>query len=270
MNMKKHLYTILLVPLALLSACAYNEDYEVTENSTDAFEIGDRYYYGCDSLTCVTLSEAVRTIGDQAFFGSSIVSLGIPSGVLYIGSNAFNFCTNLTSITIDERNPVFDSRDNCNAIIRTVDDLLVYGCVGTSIPQSVRSIAQFAFCGCDGLGDLVLPENVENIGDGAFSECHGLTSVVLPSHLSQISTLAFSDCPDLTSVVIPQSVATIGDGAFLHCCKLSDIHVRNMTPPQCGYIAFFGTSATLYVPRGTREDYAFAYGWRDFKTIIEE
>lgn len=67
MNMKKHLYTILLVPLALLSACAYNEDYEVTENSTDAFEIGDRYYYGCDSLTCVTLSEAVRTIGDQAF-----------------------------------------------------------------------------------------------------------------------------------------------------------------------------------------------------------
>ena len=208
MNMKKHLYTILLVPLALLSACAYNEDYEVTENSTDAFEIGDRYYYGCDSLTCVTLSEAVRTIGDQAFFGSSIVSLGIPSGVLYIGSNAFNFCTNLTSITIDERNPVFDSRDNCNAIIRTVDDLLVYGCVGTSIPQSVRSIDQFAFCGCDRLGDLVLPENVENIGDGAF----------------------------------------------LHCCKLSDIHVQNMTPPQCGYIAFFGTSATLYVPRGTRED----------------
>ena len=270
MNTYKLLYLIISVPMALLSACAYDEDYEEHKVGSDMLEIADRYYYRCDSLTTVNLSEKVRSIGDQAFFGSSITSLAIPSGVSYIGDNAFNFCANLTTIRIDERNQVFDSRDDCNAIIFSRDDKLVYGCSKTVIPGSVRSIDDYAFCGCENLGDLVLPDNVEHIGDGAFSECGGLVSVTLSEGLSHVSTLAFADCPDLTTVTIPQSVTSIGDAAFLHCDQLTSVRVRSVRPPQCGYIAFFNTHATLYVPVGSREAYASARGWSDFKTIVEE
>ena len=271
MNMNKLLYPILSMPLALFSACAYDDSYEEhVSTTTDVTEIADRYYYRCDSLTVVCLPQEVRSIGDLAFFGSSITSLSIPSQVGYIGTNAFNFCTNLTTIQIDESNSVFDSRNNCNAIIRSCDDKLVYGCVATVIPSTVSSIADYAFCGCEGLAELVLPDNIEQIGTGAFSECSGLTSVTLSAGMSHISTLAFADCPDLAEVTLPQGLRSVGDGAFLHCPRLQAVHVQSITPPQCGYIAFFNTTATLYVPHGSRDAYAASYGWCDFKMIVEE
>ena len=269
MNAYKLLYPLLSVPMALLSACAYNEDYATADITTDVIEISDRYYYRCDSLTVVDLPQGVRSIGDQAFFGSSITSLGIPSQVTYIGDNAFNFCARLTTIRIDERNPVFDSRNNCNAIIRTANDELLYGCSATVIPESVRRIDDYAFCGCEGLTDLVLPDHIDAVGDGAFSECSDLTSVTLGRGLSHVSTLAFADCPKLTMVTIPESVSSIGDAAFLHCPELVSVRVESAVPPRCGYIAFFGTHATLHVPLGSREAYASSSGWRDFPMIIE-
>ena len=270
MNTNRLLYILITMPIVLFTACAYDEDFENTTENCDLMEIADRYYYKCDSLDVVNLPEGVRSIGDLAFFGSSITSLGIPSEVSYIGSNAFNFCTNLTSIRIDVRNMVFDSRNDCNAIIRTEDDLLVYGCSETVIPSSVKAIDDYAFCGCSGLGDLFLADQIEEMGDGAFSECSGLTSVTLPERLQKVSTLAFAECPDLVEVTIPQSVTSIGDGAFLHCYKLSKVRVMATIPPSCGYIAFFNIDATLYVPQGLRGVYASARGWSDFKTIIEE
>ena len=121
-----------------------------------------------------------------------------------------------------------------------------------------------------GLAELVLPDNIEQIGTGAFSECSGLTSVTLSAGMSHISTLAFADCPDLAEVTLPQGLSSVGDGAFLHCPRLQAVHVQSITPPQCGYIAFFNTTATLYVPHGSRDAYAASYGWCDFKMIVEE
>jgi hypothetical protein len=88
--------------------------------------------------------------------------------------------------------------------------------------------------------------------------------------MSHINSLAFADCPDLAVVTLPQGLASVGDGAFLHCPSLQAVHVQSVTPPRCGYIAFFNTMATLYVPHGSRDAYAASYGWCDFKKIVEE
>lgn len=270
MKTMRLLYPILMMLMALFTACAYDDGYEtMTITNDEAREIVDRYYYQCDTLDAVDLPCGLLSIGDYAFFGSSVASVTIPSEVKYIGVSAFNFCPNLTSLKVDERNPIFDSRNDCNAIILTSDDRLVYGCRTTVIPQSVRAIDEYAFCGCEGLGQLVLPANVESVGDGAFYECSGLTSVVFSSGMQHISSLTFSECHDLVTVVIPQSVRSIGDGAFLHCGNLAEVRVESITPPQCGYVAFFNTNATLYVPRGTLDAYASAPGWRDFSNIME-
>jgi len=126
----------------------------------------------------------------------------IPNSVKSIGSNAFSLCNGLTSLAVEDGNAVYDSRDNCNAIIKTGDNELILGCQNTIIPNSVTSI-----------------------GLGAFSQCSGLTSVTIPNSVTSIGSNAFEDCSGLTSVTIPGSVISIGNGAFSRCDGLESVKV---------------------------------------------
>lgn len=89
--------------------------------------------------------------------------------------------SSLTSIVVDAGNKVYDSRENCNAIIETETNLLVKGCNKTIIPKSVTKIASSAFQGCTGLTSVVIPEGVKEIGWDAFKGCTGLTSIKVPA-----------------------------------------------------------------------------------------
>ncbi len=52
--------------------------------------IGGAAFYGCGSLTSVTISGSVTSIGDSAFwFCSGLTSVTIPEGVTSIGSAVF-------------------------------------------------------------------------------------------------------------------------------------------------------------------------------------
>ena len=65
--------------------------------------IGNRAFFGCSSLTSITIPDSVTSIGKQAFYGcSSLTSIAIPDSVISIGLRAFAVCRNLTSITIPE------------------------------------------------------------------------------------------------------------------------------------------------------------------------
>ena len=54
----------------------------------------------------------------------------------------------MTSIEVNSGNKVYDSRNNCNAIIETATNKLILGCKSTIIPNSVTSIGYYAFYGC--------------------------------------------------------------------------------------------------------------------------
>ena len=135
---------------------------------------------------------------------AGLTCIVIPASVTKIGRCAFRGCTSLTSIVVDAGNKVYDSRENCNAIIETETNLLVKGCNKTIIPKSVTKIGCYAFSGCTGLTSVVIPEGVTEIEYDAFHRCTGLTSVVIPKSLMVISSSAFSGCPGLTSVVVPK------------------------------------------------------------------
>ena len=96
-----------------------------------------------------------------------------------IGDRAFSGCSGLNSIVVESGNTVYDSRENCNAIIETSSNTLHTGCKNTIIPNSVTSIGNWAFSGCSGLASLTIPNSVSSIGDGAFYMCNGLTSVIV-------------------------------------------------------------------------------------------
>ncbi len=140
----------------------------------------DSYAFAnCSGLTSITIPNSVTSIGNSAFLGcSGLTSITIPNSVTTIGSEAFASCSILTSIKVESDNTVYDSRNNCNAIIESATNTLISGCNNTVIPNSVTSIGSEAFSGCSGLTSITIPCSVTSIGTNAFDNCRGLISLV--------------------------------------------------------------------------------------------
>ena len=176
--------------------------------------IGDRAFSGCTGLTSITMPSSVTDIGSYAFYGCTGLTstINIPDGVTYIGSYAFCSCTGLTSIKIS--NNVTSIRDctfaECNSL------------TSITIPNGVTSIGAGAFAGCSDLASITIPNGVTSIGENAFSGCSSLTSSInIPDGVTSIGNNTFKNCSSLTSVTIPNSVTTIGDYAFYGCSSLT-------------------------------------------------
>ena len=190
--------------------------------------IGDQAFVGCSSLTSMTIPSSVTSIGYAAFVGcSSLTSVTIPSSVTSIGDQAFVGCSSLTSLSVEAGNTVYDSRNNCNAIIENSTNTLIFGCQNTTIPNSVTSIGNWAFVGCSSLTSVTIPNSVTSIGESAFAGCSSLTSVTIPNSVTSIGYGAFEGCSSLTSVTIPNSVTSIGDFAFKACSSLTSVTIPN-------------------------------------------
>ena len=172
----------------------------------------------------------------------------ILNSVTSIGYLAFRDCTGLTSIVVESGNTMYDSRNNCNAIIETATNTLIQGCKTTIIPNSVTSIGSSAFYGCTGLTSVTIPNSVTSIGDWAFHGCTGLASVTIPNSVTSIGVDAFSFCTGLASVTIPNSVTSIGVDAFSFCTGLTSVTIPNSVT-SIGWGAFSGctglTSVTI-------------------------
>ena len=188
---------------------------------------GGHAFSGCYGLTSITISEGVPYIGGYAFSGcSGLTSITIPESVTKIGISVFDGC-NLSSIIVDSNNPIYDSRNDCNAIIEKSTNTLIQGCKNTIIPDSVTSIGYGAFSSCSGLTSITIPNSVKSIGNYAFSYCEGLTSITIPNSVTSIGMYAFKNCSGLTSITIPDSVKSIGDNAFERCSGLTSITMPN-------------------------------------------
>ena len=186
--------------------------------------IGHMVFAGCTGLTSVIIPNSVTSIFCSAFYGcTGLTSVIIPKSVTSIVGSAFYDCTALTSVAVEAGNTVYDSRNNCNAIIETATNTLIAGCKTTVIPNSVTSIGKRAFSGCTGLTGITIPNSVTSIGYAAFWGCHGLTSITIPNSVTSIGSYSFYGCTGLTSVTIPDNVTDIGELAFYGCTRLKSM-----------------------------------------------
>ena len=230
--------------------------------------IEESAFYNCSSLTSLTIPNKVHSIYDNAFQGcSKLTSIVIPKSVTYIGNGIFQNCDGLESIVVEEGNPIYDSRNDCNAIIW--ETRLMAGCKNTIIPDGISSIWLSAFMYCKGLFSIDIPDGVTNIGSNAFYMCRDLASVTLPSSLETIQRAAFAECYSLESVTIPSSVTTIEMYAFGNC-RLKTVTSLIDSPFAISDDVFtISEDAILYVPKGARSKYESTSGWNRFRNIVE-
>jgi hypothetical protein len=198
----------------------------------------------------------------------------VSKSVTTIGEAAFYECTSLEKIVVDSGNTVFDSRDNCNAIIETASNTLIFGCMNTIIPNSVTAIGREAFYGCSSLTDISIPNSVTTIGFWAFRGCSSLEKITIPNSVATIGNYAFCDCSSLTNVTIGNSVTAIGDYALAYCNSLKN--VTSLIPAENLFAikenVFYNVdrkTCILYVPKGARRVYESTSGWNYFINVID-
>lgn len=156
----------------------------------------------------------VTTIGKDAFnYCNDLTSVTLPNTITRIDETAFNGCSNLKSVNIPPSvtsmgQSVFSYCPSLTAI---------------DIPDGVTSINYGTFWGCTKLKDVKLSNNITYIGIHAFSGCDSLSEITLPGSLTTIAYEAFSSCDNLKHVTIPDSVTSIGPCAFRACTGMKSL-----------------------------------------------
>lgn len=220
--------------------------------------IGYCAFSGARKLPAITLPSTLTTIETSAFaMANKLTSLTIPANVNSIGTMLTQECDSLKSIAVDANNTTFDSRDNCNAIIKTATNTLVAGCRATVIPNTVVSIGTGAFSSIKSLTAIKIPNSVTTLGNYCFQYCTNVEALVLPTSVVNISGTAFTGCVFKTisvnpghpkfdsrdncnaiietatntlvkgceNSVLPNEIVALGEGAFMSNKKLKFINI---------------------------------------------
>lgn len=210
-------------------------------------------FYNCKKIESIKLGPDVKNIGFDAFYGTGIASITIPKSVESIGTGMLGKCEKLQTIMVEDGNPHYDSRNNCNGIFVKATNTLLAGCMNT-----------------------VIPEETETIASEAFYRHSGLKEIKLPYYLKTIGVLSFYET-GLSSITIPESVDSIGTSAFRNCANLTTVKVLRKEPLKIKESVFFNDTDTVYtfdqatlcVPKGTKVKYQEADVWKNFKNIVE-
>lgn len=137
--------------------------------------------------------------------------------VVFIAPNGFEFCDNITSVTIPDS-------------VTSIGNYAFYQCANltsVTLPSTLLSIGNEAFFECESLSSITLPEGLENLGRSVFNGCIDLTSIIIPGSLKNINYDAFYGCNALSSLTINEGVETIDDLAFQRCTNLSNVIIPN-------------------------------------------
>lgn len=243
-----------------------SENLKTVSLSSNLKRIEQEAFNGCKKLGDIILPENLSIIDVSAFaYCESLKSLVIPPNVISIGAGAFKMCSGLRSIRVDKVNNVYDSRNDCNAVILSSNNTLVVGCASTIIPKDIMIIGDMAFCGCKDLASISIPNGVTNICKGAFT-WSGLTSVDIPNSVTRIGEFAFQSCKKLLSVTIPESVTFIDEVAFSSCDTLqsltilgNDTHISKCAFADCSQLrdVYIHSSYKLYLGEDAFENCYF-------------
>ena len=177
------------------------------------------WYMSYSDVKKVIIEDGITSIGDWMFRDCiCLTDIVIPDSVTKIGARVF------------DDTPWLRARIEENPLV-IVNHILVFGrtCEGAvTIPEGVTDIVESAFYGSD-MTEVTLPESLTSIGNHDFEGCEKLKKVNLTDSITSIGQWAFHDCFSLTEIVIPSSVTEIWGSAFYHCGYDEETDTTNFT-----------------------------------------
>ena len=215
----------------------------------------------CNNLKKVILNEGVAKIEGSAFvFCSSLEQIKLPQSLMSIGSGAFDNCTSLISVELPDNaiissdtfkecknlSDIVISDTNNNYIVKNgilynknMTRILCYpaGIKDTEffVPDTVKTIGDFAFYGTKALESINIPDSVTNIGTDAFGECSGLKEVVIPDSVTSMGEAVFYKCTSLEKVKLSVNITSPNPAVFQYCSSLKEV----VLPESMKFISFF-------------------------------
>ena len=215
----------------------------------------------CNNLKKVILNEGVAKIEGSAFvFCSSLEQIKLPQSLMSIGSGAFDNCTSLISVELPDNaiissdtfkecknlSDIVISDTNNNYIVKNgilynknMTRILCYpaGIKDTefSVPDTVKTIGDFAFYGAKVLESINIPDSVTNIGTDAFGECSGLKEAVIPDSVTSMGEAVFYKCTSLEKVKLSVNITSPNPAVFQYCSSLKEV----VLPESMKFISFF-------------------------------
>ena len=213
--------------------------YTVANNQVTITGLSDEY------LTDLVIPKMIEdlpvtAIKDNAFNGcSQITSITVPNSVTTIGGNAFKG-TNPTKITLPfignsrtarDRDGVFGFifgyTDSSNTAGTTYQSWYYY-----YIPKTIKEVVitddsripASAFCNCDWIEEITIHGEINQIGSSAFYNCSSLKEFNIPESVATIESHAFYNCTSLQSVSIPDEVNTFAGCLFYNCLALEEVN----------------------------------------------
>lgn len=179
------------------------------------------------SLTFVNIPDTVLVIGLRAFaYCFNLKTVVIGKGVRFINSQAFQSCTSLTGINVQNVEAIGHfAFSHCTSMtsFRSQNQLTYIGenafeyCTSLNFirfSNTLETISSFAFKNCSALTTITFPDSLTKIGLRAFQNCTGLETINFGTGALVIDEYAFENCTTLTQVTIPQTVISIGKDAF--------------------------------------------------------
>ncbi len=195
--------------------------------------IGAWAFNNCSALEHIDLPERLQTIEHDAFLDSGLRSIYIPAATTSIATTAVSSCRQLTSVVVSPDNPVYDSRDSCNAIIETRTNMMVSGSTVATIPRSVTSLSDECF---------------------NFFNPKVLT---IPAQITRIGPWSLTTYVERLYLESPVPPTFDSQGGQLHL-----IHPLDEDDPYSDLV--------IYVPVGSADAYRQAEGWSEFAEYISE
>ncbi len=241
----------------------------------------------------LVLPKNLRFIGDYAFYSNDFSGeLKIPETVDYIGAGCFGDTSFSGSLEIPEGIDVIKKFAFHNATfsgslilpegILEIQKYAFDGCCFRGellLPASVRSIGDYAFSNTK-ISNIIFPKNLTSIGKGCFQNCKYLNEpIIIPENVNRLNEYVFSGCILLSEVELHENVSFVGGAAFAWDSNLSEIIVKNSTPPYISNVSaydweigqfemdpFYGiqlANVTLKIPENAYDSYSRAEVWKN-------